>query len=221
MLRRRLILLVATLLLVAGCSKDTKSPAGGSAASTGDCKTVISDAFVRAAHAGMEAGATKDGTKVDPQLRAEMDRIGKDLDAKFKPMAEAVAAVCVSDKWSAEMLACVRKASTGDAFDACNLHLDATQRQHLEDATRAADSRAQQSASPVCMKYADFEIKCAGAGEDARSTILDFCAKARAGAKEITYQLIALESSCAETAADCDAYKTCVEQKKRDASPTP
>jgi hypothetical protein len=213
--------IVATLVLVAGCSKDTKSPAGGSAASAGECKTVISDAFGRAARAGMEAGATKDGTKIGPALRAEMDRIGKDLDAKFKPMAEAIAAVCVSDKWSPEMLACVRQAATGEAFDACSSHLDATQREHLDDATRAADSQAQQSASPACTKYADFEIKCAGAGEDARSTILDFCAKARAGAKEITYQLIALESSCAETAADCEAYKTCVEQKKHDSSPTP
>jgi len=213
--------IVATLVLVAGCSKDTKSPTGGSAASAGDCKTVISDAFGRAARAGMEAGATKDGTKVDPTLRAEMDRIGKDLEAHFKQLADGISAVCVSDKWSPEMLACLRQANTGDAFDACNVHLDATQRKHLDDATRAAESQAQQAGSPVCSKYADFEIKCAGAGEDARSTILDFCAKARAGAKDITYQLIALESSCAETAADCDAYKTCVEQKKRDASPAP
>jgi hypothetical protein len=210
---------VATLALVAGCSKDPTSRTGGSGA--GDCKAVVSDAFVRAARAGMEEGATKDGAKIDPALRAEMDRLGKDLDAQFKPLVEAYAAACVSDKWSTEMLACVRQATTSDALDACNNHLDVVQRKHLDEATRASEARAQQGASPACMKYADLEINCRGAGADARSTILEFCTKARAGEKEVTYQLIALESACAETATDCAAYKACIAQKKRDGAPAP
>lgn len=79
--------------------------------------------------------------------------------------------------------------------------------------------RAAPTAPAKCARYADLEIQCGKGKEGARSTILDYCAKSADPGKDVMLQLIALESSCAETAADCGAYKACVEQKKRDTAP--
>ena len=82
-----------------------------------------------------------------------------------------------------------------------------------------ASKKATAGAPAACDKYANYEIKCAGADEGARPTILDFCTRARAGNPDPTYQLIKLESGCAETATDCDSYKSCVEDKKKTTAP--
>jgi hypothetical protein len=207
------IVVAAALVAASGCKKDSK-PAG-------DCKADVTAAFHRAAHAGIVAGATKDGKTLDDKMRGEMALVEKDLEARFQPVSDAIAGVCVSDHWSADMLTCVRQANDGPAIDACNKFLDDAQRKHLDAVTEAAQAKTDAPAgkSPICDKYADLEIKCNAAGEDARPTILDFCMKARNGAKEVTYQLIALESSCAETVTDCDSYKACVEKKKSETSP--
>jgi hypothetical protein len=139
--------------------------------------------------------------------------------ATLAPIKAGLTKACTDDHWPADALACLAVAQDETAVDACDAKLTREQSARAKAAIDAAQKSAQPAASDVCQKYAKLEIECGGAGEDARPTILDFCAKARAGAKEATYQLIALESSCAETAGDCAAYKACVEKKKSETSP--
>jgi len=213
----RIALALGVLVLVTACKKDSK-PAAGSAApaapttnASGDCASVISGALDRTALTAFGSGGGAGS--------AEIASIKKDMLATLAPIKNALSKACVDDHWPAEALACLQAANDEAAVDACDDKLTREQSAHAKAAIDAAQKAAQPAASAVCEKYAKFEIECGGAGEDARPTILDFCAKARAGAKEATYQLIALESSCAESSADCAAYKACVDKKKADTSP--
>ncbi|MBV8762747.1 MAG: hypothetical protein JO257_36015, partial [Deltaproteobacteria bacterium] len=145
--------------------------------------------------------------------------IKKDMLATLAPIKAGLTKACTDDHWSAEALACLNAANDEAAMDACDGKLTREQSAHAKAAISEAQKAGAPAASDVCQKYAKFEIECADAGEDARPTILDFCTKARAGAKEITYQLIKLESDCAATVADCAAYKACVEKKKAETTP--
>jgi hypothetical protein len=215
-------LALGVVALLTACKKDNKPAAGSASAgsgaptstsgqATGDCASVVSGALDRTAlHAfGSGGGAGS----------AEVAQIKKDMLATLAPVKAALTGACTADHWPAEALACLQAANDEAAVDACDDKLTREQSAHAKAAVDAAQKAAQPTASPVCEKYAKFEIECGGAGEDARPTILDFCAKARAGAKEATYQLIALESSCAEASADCAAYKACVDKKKGETSP--
>jgi hypothetical protein len=196
------LMLAAALVAVGGCKKDSKSTGSASAA---DCTNAITGVFQREERSGMEGRAA----------------VAKDIEAHFQPLSDAIAGACISDHWSPAMLACVRQAKDLESVDACTTFLDEAQRKHLDAVADAVEAKANAvpAASPTCAKFADLEIKCSGRGEDERSTILDFCAKAQAGKKEL--QLIALECTCADTATDCTSYKSCVEQKKHETQPTP
>ena len=213
----KIALALGVVVLVTACKKDSKPAAGSAAAAaptaaaSGDCASTISGALDRTALTAFGSGGGAGS--------AEIAAIKKDMLATLAPIKAALTKACTDDHWPAEALACLQAANDEAAVDACDDKLTREQSAHAKTAVETAQKAAQPSASPVCEKYAKFEIECGGAGEDARPTILDFCAKARAGAKEVTYQLIALESSCAESSADCAAYKACVDKKKAETSP--
>jgi hypothetical protein len=205
------LLLVAILSLVA-CKKETASPGGGSAmaAAGNDCASVISAAIDDAARTGVKSGAGGNAPK------AEVDKMAQDVIVSLGPVKAATIKACVDDHWSADVIDCMKK---NGAITTCDDKLTDAQRKHRDDLANEASKKATAGAPPACEKYADYEIKCASADEGARPTILDFCTRARAGNPDPTYKLIALESKCAETATDCDSYKSCTEQSKKDNSP--
>lgn len=213
----RLAIALGLVASLAACKKDSKPGSGsatGSAATSGaeaDCAGVIAGALDRTALAafGSAGGAGS----------AEVAAIKKDMLATLAPIKAGLTRACTDDHWAPEALACLAAAHDEASVDACEGKLSPEQSAHAKTAIAQAQKAAQPAASPVCEKYAKLEIECGGAGEDARPTILDFCAKARAGAKEATYQLIALESTCADESADCAAYKACVDKKKAETSP--
>lgn len=217
----RIALALVLLTSLAACKKDNKPGAGsasgsaGAAASTpgpaGDCAGVIAGALDRTALTAFGSGGGAGS--------AEVAAIKSEMLATIAPIKLGLTRACIEDHWPAEALACLAAAHDEASVDACEGKLSPEQSAHAKTAIEQAQKASQPPASPVCEKYAKFEIECGGAGEDARPTILDFCAKARAGAKEATYQLIALESTCAEASADCAAYKACVEKKKAETSP--
>ncbi|HSN25825.1 MAG TPA: hypothetical protein VLT45_06050 [Kofleriaceae bacterium] len=211
------IALALCLVVVVGCKKDNKASTGSAAgsaapaAAAGDCATVINGALDRTALAAFGSGGGAGS--------AEVAAIQKDMLATLAPIKAGLTRACTDDHWPPEALACLAAAHDEASVDACEGKLSPEQSAHAKTAIEQAQKAAQPAASPICEKYAKFEIECGGAGEDARPTILDFCAKARAGAKEATYQLIALESTCADESADCAAYKACVDKKKAETSP--
>ena len=210
----RIALALVLVLSFTACTKADKSGAGsaaGSAAPSGDCATVIGGALDRTALTAFGSGGG-----AGP---AEIAQIKKDMLATLAPIKAGLTSACNTDHWPAEALACLQASTDEASMDACDAKLSREQSAHAKAAIEQAQKAAVPAASDVCQKYAKFEIECADAGEDARPTILDFCAKARAGAKEITYQLIKLESDCAATVADCAAYKACVEKKKAETTP--
>jgi hypothetical protein len=207
---------LALLLALVACKKDNKPGAGSAApgapgATPADCTAAISGAIDRTAITAFGSGGGAGS--------AEVASIKKDMLATLEPIKAGLTRACTDDHWPPEALACLAAAHDEASVDACDAKLTREQSAHAKAAIEAAQKAGQPAASGVCEKYAKFEIECGGAGEEARPTILDFCAKARAGAKEITYQLIALESTCADESADCAAYKACVEKKKAETSP--
>jgi hypothetical protein len=142
--------------------------------------------------------------------------MANDMIASLAPVKAATIKACVDDKWSADALTCLKQ--KGSITD-CDDKLTDAQRAHRDQLANEAAKKATAGAPAACDKYANYEIKCAGAEEGARPTILDFCTRARAGNPDPTYQLIKLESGCAETAADCDSYKSCIEDKKKTTAP--
>ncbi|MEO8551549.1 MAG: hypothetical protein ABI678_16340 [Kofleriaceae bacterium] len=192
------------LVLLVACKKDS-TPAAGSGA--GDCASAITAAIDRAAHTGIDQGANGGAPK------GEVDRIKHDLDASLAPVKAATIKACTEDHWSAEALACI---ASKLKLDGCADQLTAEQNKHVGELVAAATNK---TGTPACEKYAKLEMECGGAPADAKPTILDFCAKAATGASDVTYQLIALETGCAQTAADCAAYKTCVDDKKAATKP--
>ncbi len=211
------IALALVLTLSFACKKDNKAGTGSAAGSAapaaaeGDCAAVIAGALDRTALAAFGSGGGAGS--------AEIAAIKKDMLATLEPIKLGLTRACSEDHWPADALACLSAAHDEASVDACEGMLSAQQSAHAKAAIEQAQKASAPAASPVCEKYAKFEIECGGAGEDARPTILDFCAKARAGAKEATYQLIALESTCADESADCAAYKACVEKKKAETTP--
>jgi hypothetical protein len=199
-----LLLITAATLGLVGCKKDKEAPAG-------DCKGVVSGALDRVMRGGMRSGGAPAG--------AEMEKIAKDLAATLAPINDAMVRACTDDAWSADALACISAAQNGKEFDACEAKLTPAQKQHADKLVDDAKAKSAPVASPECARYADYEIKCGKGKESDRPTIVQFCAKARGGATEVTYQLIALESTCATTATDCDSYHQCIEQKKKDTTP--
>ncbi|MEO8846580.1 MAG: hypothetical protein ABI591_20145 [Kofleriaceae bacterium] len=199
------VLLVAVLAFAA-CKKQST----GTPATAGDCATVIGKAIDDAARTGVASGA---GSAAP---RDEVDKMSNDMIVSLAPVKAATIKACVDDKWAADALTCLAK--KGSITD-CDDKLTETQRAHRDELANEAANKATAGAPPACDKYANYEIKCAGAEEGARPTILDFCTRARAGNPDPTYQLIKLESGCAETATDCDSYKSCVEQKKQTTVP--
>ena len=199
-------LALALLLLLAdgGCKKDASTADPGKA---GDCTKVLTAAIDHLAHTGIDEGA-KNGAPA-----AEVERIKKDLDASLGPLKKATIQACTEDHWSAEALDCI---STKQKLEECANKLTDAQNKHVEELVTAATKK---TGSPACEKYAKMEMECGGAPEDAKPTIIDFCTKAEGGANDTTYQLIALETGCAQTAADCDAYKKCVDDKKATTAP--
>ncbi|HET9989233.1 MAG TPA: hypothetical protein VFQ65_11950 [Kofleriaceae bacterium] len=195
--------LALVLVLAAGCKKDTTA----GATKTGDCATVLTAAIDHVAHSGIDEGA-KNGAPA-----AEVERIKKDLDASLGPLKKATIQACTEDHWSAEALTCI---ATKQKLEECADKLTDAQNKHVEQLVTAATKK---TGSPACEKYAKMEMECGGAPEDAKPTIIDFCTKAEGGATDTTYQLIALETGCAQTAADCDAYKKCVDDKKATTTP--
>lgn len=196
------------LALLVACKKDAATSGGatpGSAA--GDCATVVTAAIDHVAHAGVDEGAKAGAPS------GEVDRIKKDLDASLVPIKAATIKACTEDHWSAEALSCI---ATKQKLEDCADKLTAAQNKHVGELVAAATTR---TGTPACEKYAKMEMECGGAPADAKPTILDFCAKAATGASDATYQLIALETSCAQDAADCDAYKKCVDDKKATTRP--
>lgn len=191
------------------------------APSPGDCARVVDKTVEQQMKTGMREGAETNGS-ITPEIQAEIDRLHKDMAVTLKPVKDALTKACTDDAWSADAIACLDAATTPAAFSACDAKLTATQRAHIETVTKDAMAKAAPAGSPpACTRYADLEIRCGSAKDSDRPVILDFCTKARAGAKGTTYQLIALESRCAETAADCDAYKQCVEKSKAETTPEP
>jgi hypothetical protein len=183
-------------------------------ASTGDCSTVVGAAFDRAMRASVGAAAKERGAPATPSAQAEIEEASSDGIASLAPMKAALIGACREDAWSADALACLRLASTGEAIDACQSKLTEAQRHHAQQLVAEASAKAVKTGTPECQRYADLEIRCGKGVDSDRPLILQFCAKARAGSADATYKLIALESNCAQTAADCDAYKACVAQAK-------
>jgi hypothetical protein len=201
--------LVAILAAVA-CKKDGAGAGAGSAASAGDCASVIGKTIDEAARSGVTKGAGSAAPN------PEIEKVANDMIVSLAPVKAATIKACVDDKWSTDALACLAK--KGSITD-CDDKLTEAQRTHRDELANATSKKATAGAPPACDKYANYEIKCAGADEGARPTILDFCTRARAGNPDPTYQLIKLESACAETATDCDSYKSCIEQKKLTTTP--
>jgi hypothetical protein len=199
--------LALVLVLATACKKDATSADPPPATKSGDCATVLTAAIDHVAHSGIDEGA-KNGAPA-----AEVARIKKDLDASLAPLKKATIQACTEDKWSAEALTCI---STKLKLEECADKLTAAQNKHVGDLVTAATNK---TGSPACEKYAKMEMECGGAADDAKPTIIDFCTKAEGGASETTYQLIALETGCAQTAADCDGYKKCVDDKKATTTP--
>lgn len=201
--------LVLALVLSVGCKKDAAPPAGDKADpdKAGDCATVLTAAIDHVAHAGVDEGA-KNGAPA-----AEVERIKKDLDASLAPLKKATIQACTEDKWSAEARTCL---ATKLKLEDCADKLTDAQNKHVGELVAAATKK---TGSPACEKYAKMEMECGGAPADAKPTIIDFCTKAEGGAADATYQLIALETGCAQSAADCEGYKKCVEDKKASTSP--
>jgi hypothetical protein len=194
------------LVLLVACKKDS-APATGSGAGNADCTSAISAAIDHAAHAGIDEGAKGAAPS------GEVDRIKKDLDASLAPVKAATIKACTDDHWSADAIACI---ASKLKLEVCADKLTPEQNKHVGELVAAATNK---TGTPACEKYAKMEMECGGAPEDAKPTILDFCAKAATGAKDVTYQLIALETACAQTAADCPAYKACTEEKKATTTP--
>jgi len=197
--------LVAVLAFTA-CKKES----AGTAANAGDCAAVIGNAIDEAARTGVASGAGSAAPK------AEVDKMVNDMIVSLAPVKAATVKACVDDKWSADALTCLKQ--KGSITD-CDDKLTDAQRTHRDELANEASKKATAGAPAACEKYANYEIKCAGADEGARPTILDFCTRARAGNPDPTYQLIKLESGCAETATDCDSYKSCIEDKKKTTAP--
>ena len=212
----RIALALVLVLSVTACKKADHAGSGSAAAGSAvapnaDCASAISGALDRTALTAFGSGGGAPPT--------EVASIKKDMLASLAPTKAGLTRACTEDHWPAEAIACLDAANDEHAVDACDAKLTREQSARAKAAIEAAQKAAQPTGSDVCEKYAKFEIECGGAGEDARPTILDFCAKARAGAKEATYQLIKLESTCAGESADCAAYKACVEKKKAETSP--
>lgn len=202
------VLLVAVLAFAACKKESAGTPA--TPATAGDCATVIGKTIDDAARSGVTTGAGSAAPK------AEVDKMANDMIVSLAPVKAATIKACVDDKWSAAALACLTK--KGSVTD-CDDQLTDAQRTHRDALANEASKKATSGAPAACDKYANYEIKCAGAEEGARPTILDFCTRARAGNPDPTYQLIKLESACAETATDCDSYKSCIEDKKKTTAP--
>jgi hypothetical protein len=206
----KLRLACALMLVVGGaCKKDTPAadPGGDKGDKAGDCATVLTAAIDHTAHSGIDEGA-KNGAPA-----AEVERIKKDLDASLVPLKKATIQACIEDKWSAEARSCI---ATKLKLEDCADKLTDAQNKHVGELVEAATKK---TGSPACEKYAKMEMECGGAGADAKPTIIDFCTKAESGAADTTYQLIALETGCAQTATDCDSYKKCVDDKKATTTP--
>ncbi|MEO6774849.1 MAG: hypothetical protein ABI467_17895 [Kofleriaceae bacterium] len=199
--------LALALVFAVGCKKDPAAEQRVPPPPAGDCTTVLTAAIDHAAHAGIDESAKGRAPS------AEVERIKQDLDASLGPLKQATIQACTEDKWSAEALRCI---ATKQKLEACADQLTDAQNKHVGELVAAATNKP---GSAACEKYAKLEMQCGGAPEDAKPTIIDFCTKAEAGATETTYQLIALETGCAQTAADCDAYKKCVDAKKAAAAP--
>lgn len=203
------LLLVAILSLVA-CKIDRSGGGGGgsaTAATGSDCASVIGAAIDEAARTGVANGAGGGAAKT------EVDKMAQDVIVSLGPVKAATIKACVDDHWSVDVIDCMKK---NGAITTCDEKLTEAQRKHRDELANEASKKATAGAPAACEKYADYEIKCASAEEGARPTILDFCTRARAGNPDPTYKLIASESKCAETATDCDSYKSCTEQKKKD-----
>jgi hypothetical protein len=185
---------LVAVLAFAACKKD------------GDCATVVGKVIDEAARSGDTGAASK----------AEVDKVTNDLIVSLAPVKAATIKACVDDKWSADALTCLQHKGS---ITACDDKLTDAQRSHRDELANEASKKATAGAPAACDKYANYEIKCAGAEEGARPTILDFCTRARAGNPDPTYQLIKLESGCAETATDCATYKSCIEDKKKTTTP--
>jgi hypothetical protein len=196
-------LALVAVLAVAACKIERTGAAG-------DCATVIGNAIDEAARTGVASGAGSAAPK------AEVDKMANDMIVSLAPVKAATVKACVADKWSADALTCLKQ--KGSITD-CDDKLTYAQRTHRDELANAASKKATAGAPAACDKYANYEIKCADADEGARPTILDFCTRARAGNPDPTYQLIKLESGCAETATDCDGYKSCIEDKKKTTAP--
>jgi hypothetical protein len=217
MRRSALLWGIVAVAVAAGCSKHGSNGSGsGSAGSAGaspsDCATVIGAVFDRVLREGMNDGATEDGTAMTPGLRNELDKIAPDLAASVAPTRDAMIRACTEDHWSADTLECVRTAKTAEAFGACQAKLTPAQNRHAEQLVEEAEAKTT-AASPECQRYAKLEIQCGKAKESDRRTILQFCEKAKVEKTDTTYRQIALESGCAQTAADCDAYHACIDAK--------
>jgi hypothetical protein len=198
--------LAVLLVFVVACNKD--KPAGKA-----DCATVLDKVVDHMIKEGMTEGAKGTGG-MTPEVKSEVDRMAKEMDRMGKPIKAALSKACSDDKWSVEVLDCYATATSSVQFDGCEAKLSTEQRAHSDKVVSEAMANAAPKASPACARYADLETKCGTATESDRPVIVDFCEKARAGATESTYLLIALESSCAETAKDCDSYKQCIAEKK-------
>lgn len=199
-------LALVAVLAFAACKKES----AGTAANAGDCAAVIGKAIDETARSGVASGAGSAAPK------GEVDKMANDMIVSLAPVKAATIKACVDDKWSGDALTCLKQ--KGSITD-CDDKLTNAQRTHRDELANEASKKATAGAPAACDKYANYEIKCAGADEGARPTILDFCTRARAGNPDPTYQLIKLESGCAETATDCDSYKSCVEDKKKTTAP--
>ena len=203
---------VLLLVMLAACKFATKmdaSPSAGSATS-GDCAPIITKVIDDAARAGVANGAGSAAPN------AEVEKMGNDMIVSLAGVKAATIKACVDDKWSSDALACLK--AKGSVTD-CDAKLTDQQRSHRDELASKAAKAATADAPAACIKYAKYEIECGGADQSARPTILDFCTRARAGNPDPTYQLIKLESECAESSADCASYKSCVDAKKKTTAP--
>lgn len=171
------------------------------------CDDVVPGVVDRVVRNGVmkSAGAAEGGAP--DKLKREAEKMAADMDTSG--VKKNLIKVCHDDAWPADTLTCLAGASSARDFDTCMKPLSADKRDHANTAVNSGLEQTAPKASPQCKHYADLEIQCGKAKEDARPVILSYCEKARGGDPGSTYKLIAAESECAQTAADCDSYKAC------------
>lgn len=117
---KHLVLVLATLVAVTGCSKKKEDAAGGGSATGGggdDCGSVIPAAVDR----------------VMPEMAKEMAALPPDKMAQLGPkMKEVLLTRCNADKWPAEHLACLAVGKTNADMQKCDKTLPKDAKEKLK-----------------------------------------------------------------------------------------